>query len=187
MFHIRLSWKMPSHSKTIFKSYKCSFYYNYFPLTEDVFLHFKNFNYHYPRMCNANVSWNLHSSAKKEEDFFKVISALSFFPLSVPLGKGHSKAVGWNWPCGSGDNFLYISSVFSHIYHKYYPLQNGVVHSKTLHPKMICVKLDWNWPNGSGEEIQTGGHINGHQDRRTDKWQTTGDEKSSLKFSAQVS
>ena len=186
MFRIRLSWKMPSHSKRIFKSYKCSFYYYYFPLLKDVFLHFKNFNYHYPRMCYANVSWNWHSSAKKR--FFQSHQCTFFFsPPSFPLGKGPLKAIGWNWPCGSGEDFFIFHHFFSHVYHNYYPLQNDVVHSKTLHPKMLCVKLDWNWPNGYGEKILTGGHINGHQDRRTDKWRTTCDKKSSRKFSAQIS
>ena len=138
-------------------------------------------------MCYANVSWNWHCSAKKKI-FFKVISALSFFFPSIisPWERAFEgywlKLTLWLWR-----RFFFIFHHFSHVYHNYYPLQNGVVHSKTLHPKMLCVKLDWNWPNGYGEKILTGGHINGHQDRRTDKWQTTGDKKSSLKFSAQVS
>ena len=151
-----------------------------------MFLHFKNFNNHYPRMCNAIVSWNWHSSAIKR--FFQSHQCTFFFPSIIsPWERAFEGCWLKNWPCGSGEDFFYISSFFSHVYHNYCPLQNDVVHSKTLHPKMLCVKLDWNWPNGYGEKILTGGHINGHQDRRTDKWQTTCDKKSSRKFSAQIS
>ena len=55
-----------------------------------------------------------------------------------------------------------------------------------LHPRMLCAKFGWNCPSGSGEEdenvksLQTDGQT---EDRR----RTTGDQKSSLKLSAQVS
>ena len=57
-----------------------------------------------------------------------------------------------------------------------------------LHPRMLCAKFDWNWPSGSGEDenvksLQTDRQTDGRTDRR----RTTGDQKSSLEVSAQVS
>ena len=54
---------------------------------------------------------------------------------------------------------------------------------------MLCAKLGLNWPSGSGEEdenvksLQTDRQTDGQTDRR----RTTGDQKSSLELSAQVS
>jgi hypothetical protein len=59
-----------------------------------------------------------------------------------------------------------------------------------FYPRMICAKSGYNWSSGSGEEVE-----NVKVYRRTDRWtdgqtdgrRTTGDQKSSLELSAQVS
>ena len=53
-----------------------------------------------------------------------------------------------------------------------------------LHPRMLCAKFGWNWPSGSGEEDENVKSL--PTDGQTDR-QTTGDQKSSLELSAQVS
>ena len=60
----------------------------------------------------------------------------------------------------------------------------GPSNVNSIHPMMLCVMFVWNWSSGSGKEeahvksLQTGG--------RTDEWQTTGDQNSSLDLLAQV-
>jgi hypothetical protein len=65
------------------------------------------------------------------------------------------------------------------------PLEQGRSSLNNLKPlslRMICAKSGQNWPSVSGEEVE-----NVKVYRRTDGRQTTGDQKSSLELSAQVS
>jgi hypothetical protein len=50
---------------------------------------------------------------------------------------------------------------------------------------MICAKSGQNWPSGSGEEVENVKSL--QTDGRTNGRRTTGDQKSSLDLSAQVS
>ena len=52
-------------------------------------------------------------------------------------------------------------------------------------PKDALCKFGWNWPSGSGEEDENVKSL--QTDRQTDRRRTTGDQKSSLELSAQVS
>ena len=61
-----------------------------------------------------------------------------------------------------------------------------------LHPRILCTKFGWNLHSGSGEDenvksLQTDRRTDRQTDRRTDRRRTTGDQKSSLELSAQVS
>ena len=60
----------------------------------------------------------------------------------------------------------------------------GPSNENSLHPMMLCVMFVWNWSSGSGEEEE---HVKSLQiGGRTDEWQTTGYQNSSLDLSAQV-
>ena len=50
---------------------------------------------------------------------------------------------------------------------------------------MLCAKFAWNWPIGSWEENENMKNL--QTDGRTDGSRTSGDQKSSLELSAQVS
>jgi hypothetical protein len=53
---------------------------------------------------------------------------------------------------------------------------------------MICAKSDETWPIGSGEEVENVSlQTDGQTDNRTTGRRTTGNQKSSLELSAQVS
>jgi hypothetical protein len=51
---------------------------------------------------------------------------------------------------------------------------------------MICAKSGQNWSSGSGEEVENV-KVYRETDDKTDRRRTTGDQKSSLELSAQVS
>ena len=74
----------------------------------------------------------------------------------------------------------------------YLPLEKGVViyfnKLESLLPNDLCTKFGWNWPGGSREEVEIVKSLQteGRTDEQTDKWQTTGDRKSSLDLSALV-
>mgnify|MGYP003691611305 CR=1 FL=1 len=100
---------------------------------------------------------------------------------------------GWNWPSGSGEEDFLILSMFFHCFVIISPWKRVGLFTWTnlnsLHPRMLCAKFNWNWPSGSGEEdenvksLQTDRRTDGHTNRR----RTTGDQKSSLELSSQVS
>ena len=90
---------------------------------------------------------------------------------------------GWNWHCGSGEEDNYILS-------KYFPCFVIISAWKRmwpficrnlnpLRPRMLYAKFGWNWLYGSGEDENV-------KSLQTDK-QMTGNKKSSLELSAQVS
>ena len=63
---------------------------------------------------------------------------------------------GWNWPCGSGEEVFYISSMYFYYFITIYPCKSVGPFIRTnlnsLYPRMIYAKFGWNWPCGSGEE-----------------------------------
>ena len=70
-------------------------------------------------------------------------------------------------------------SIFFILFLNYLPFGKGV----------LCAKFGWNWPSGSGEEDENEKSLqtDGQTDRQTDSRRTTGDQKSSLELSAQMS
>jgi hypothetical protein len=99
------------------------------------------------------------------------------FILSLPkddLYQVWLKLACWFWRRWFLKNF----SVFL-LFHCYLPLGKGLSIICTilnpLCPRMICANFGWNWPSVSREEV------------KIDRRQTTGDQKSSLALSAQVS
>ena len=89
---------------------------------------------------------------------------------------------GCNWPCNSREEDFLILSIYF-LLHNHLPLEKGVaLHLNKLEsPSPSTTKLVWNWPSGSWEEVE---NVKGLQ---TDRRGTTGDQKSLLKLSAQVS
>ena len=97
----------------------------------------------------------------------------------------------WYWPYGSGEDFFFnfhyffitFISPWKRVWHFIWTILNS------LHPKMLCAMIGWNWPSGSGEEDENVKSL--QTDRRTDKQadrrRMTGDQKSPLELSAQVS
>ena len=51
---------------------------------------------------------------------------------------------GWNWPCGSEEDFMYF-----HYYLIIFPWKRTLsfiwTNLNLLHPRMLCAKFDWNW------------------------------------------
>ena len=82
--------------------------------------------------------------------------------------------------------FLNFDNVYL-LFHNYFPLKKGGPFIWTIFPGILCAKFGWNWPSGSGEEDEkfTDRRSDGQTDGLTDR--STGDQKSSLELSAQVS
>ena len=63
---------------------------------------------------------------------------------------------GWNWPCGSGENFFKISFTYFHYFVIISPWKRAGpfiwTNLNPPFPRMFCAKFGWNWPSGSGEE-----------------------------------
>ena len=95
---------------------------------------------------------------------------------------------GWNWPSGYGEKDFYISSIYFHYFEIISFWKRGWpfiwTNLNSLYPKMHCVKFGWKKPSGSGEEVKKWEKF---KDEQTDRCQTTGDQKSLLDLSAQVS
>jgi hypothetical protein len=76
------------------------------------------------------------------------------------------------------------------LFRYYLPLEKGnplhLNNLESLPPRMICAKPGLNWPNGSGEKVENV-KVYRQTDRQSDRRRTTGDQKSSLELSAQVS
>ena len=103
---------------------------------------------------------------------------------------------GWNWLSGSGEEDFIISSMYVCSFVNISPWKRAGpfiwTNLNPFHPMMQCAKLGWNWPSGSGDEIEnvksfTDGRTDGRTNGRTDRRRTTGDQKSSLELSTQVS
>ena len=113
---------------------------------------------------------------------------------------------GRNCPVVLGKNFFFISSMYFRHFVIISPWKRAgpfiwtnlnPLHPwrnlNTLHPRIHCAKFGWKWPSGSGEEdenvksLQTDRQTDGQTDGRIDRRRTTGDQKSSLELSAQVS
>ena len=126
--------------------------------------------------------------------FFNFVNVFLLFHNYLPLVKGgpftwtnlnplHPRMFGWNWPSGSGDDFFYFVNVFS-LFRNYLPLEKGgalrLYKLESPSPKDALCKLwlklaQWFWRRRWKCE------------KFTDRWRTTGDQKSSLELSAQVS
>ena len=86
------------------------------------------------------------------------------------------------------EDYLNFINIFSLLCNSL-PLEKGGpsiwTNLSSHHQGMPCVKFGWNWPSGSGEEDENVKSLG--KDGRTDRRRTTGDQKSSLELSAQVS
>ena len=67
--------------------------------------------------------------------------------------------IGWNWPCGSGEEDFLISSMYFCYIIIISPWKRAGPFVWTfeqnlnpLHPRMLWAKFGWNWPCRSGEE-----------------------------------
>ena len=86
----------------------------------------------------------------------------------------HCAKFGWNWPSGSGEEDLLISSMYfcNFIFISPWKRAGAFIWTNLnpLHLRMFCAKFDWNWPSGSGEEdenvkcLQTDRQIDGQTD-----------------------
>ena len=81
---------------------------------------------------------------------------------------------GWNWPSGSGDDFLKFHQrilrfvIISPCKRAKPFIWNNL---NPYHPRMLCAKFSWNWPGGSWEDenvksLQTNEWTDGHQEIR---------------------
>ena len=175
------------------------------------FFIWRNLNPLHPRMLCDKFGWNWLSGSGEE---FFLISSMYFhyFVIISPwkragpfnLNKLESpspkdalcqvwlKLAQWSWR----RRFFNFVNVFS-LFRNYLPLVKGGpfiwTNLNPLHPRMLCAKFGWNWPSGSGGEdenvksLQADRQTDRQTDGRTDRRRTTGDQKSSLKLSAQVS
>ena len=154
------------------------------------------------KMLCAKFGWNWSSASG--EDFLYTSMYFRYFVIISPWNRAgpfiwtnlnplHPRMLcakfGWNWLSGSGEEDFLISSMYFHYFVIISPWKRAGpfiwTNLNPLHPRMLCVKFGWNWPSGSGEEDE---HVKILQtDRRTDRRRTTGDQKSSLELSAQMS
>jgi hypothetical protein len=65
---------------------------------------------------------------------------------------------GYNWPSGSGEDFLRDSTLFLH-FCNYLPFEEDLAlylkkktNLNSLHQRIICTMFDWIWPAGFGGE-----------------------------------
>ena len=62
----------------------------------------------------------------------------------------------WNWPSGSGEEDVFISSMYWSYFEIISPWRRvgpfTWTNLNSLHPRMLCDKYGWNWLSGSGEE-----------------------------------
>jgi hypothetical protein len=132
-------------------------FWNYLPFEKDLAIHFKNLEFPLPK-----------------DDLYQVWLKLAC----------------WFWR----RRFLKMFSVFLLFCYYIPPWRRDIPLLWTtlnpLHPRMICVKCGTNWSSGSGEEVKKCKSI--QTDRQTDGQtsdgrRTSGDQKSSLELSAQVS
>ena len=62
---------------------------------------------------------------------------------------------GWNWPSGSGEEFLNLSMYFRNfVIISHWKKERIFIWTNlnTIHLRMINAKFGWIWPNGSGED-----------------------------------
>ena len=124
-----------------------------------------------------------------EKKIFKFVSVFSLFCNYLPwtrvrpfiwtklnrlLPTMHCAKFGWNWPSGSGEDFLNFINVFL-LFCNYLPLEKGrALHLNkldSLQPRILCAKFGWNWPSGSIEEENVKSLRQcQHQWRTTDKF-----------------
>ena len=75
--------------------------------------------------------------------------------LSPHYPRIHCAIFGWNWPCGSGEDFL-ISWMYFRNFVIISPWKRAGTFIwtilKPLHRRMHCFDFGWNWPCGSGGE-----------------------------------
>ena len=171
------------------------------------FFIWRNLNPYHPRMLCAKFGWNWPSGSW-EEDFLISSMYFRYFVIISPwkrtgpfiwrnLNPLHPRMLcakfGWNWPSGSWEEDFLISSMYFRYFVLISPWKRARpfiwTNLNLLHPRMLCAKFGWNWPSGSGEEVENvkSLQMDRQTDRQTDRRRTTGDQKSSLELSAQVS
>ena len=106
-----------------------------------------------------------------EEDFLKVVNLFYYFPIISPLERAwpfiltnlntlHPGILcakfGWNWPSGSGEEDVLISSMYFHYFIIISPWKGAGpfiwTNLNPLHPGILCAKFGWTWPSSSEEE-----------------------------------
>ena len=103
--------------------------------------------------------------------FFNFVNVFSLFRNYLPLEKSgafiwtnlnplHPRMLwpkfGWNWPSGSGEDFLLLSMYFHYsVIISPWKRAGPFIWTKLnpLHPRMLCAKLGWNRLSGSGEDF----------------------------------
>ena len=129
----------------------------------------RNINLLHQRMLCAKFGWNWPSGSGEEDikilsmyfRYFVIISPWKMVGLFIwtNLNPLHQRMLcakfGWNWPSGSGEDFL-ISSTYFRYFVIISPWKRAGsfiwTNLNPLHPRMLCAKFGWNWPSGSGEE-----------------------------------
>ena len=160
-----------------------------------------------PRMLCAKFGWNWPSGSG-EEDFLISSMYFHYFVIISPWKRAgpfmwinlnplhprmHCAKFGWNWLSDSGEEDFLISSMYFHYFVIISPWKRAGpfiwTNLNPLHPRMLCAKFGWYWPSISGEEDENVKSLQTDRqtDRRTDRRWRTGDQKSSLELSAQVS
>ena len=148
-------------------------------------------------MLCAKFGWNW-SSASWEEDFENLLMYFSYIVIISPWKRaGHPIELTWI-PITQGyvvPSLVKIGQVvlekiltfFKSIFRYFVIISHWKrvwpfiwINLNTLCPRMLCAKFGWNWPSGSFEEDENVKSL--QTDRRT-----TGDQKSLLELSAQVS
>ena len=114
--------------------------------------------------------------------------------LNLLHSRMHCAKFGWNWLSGPGEEAFLILSMYFRFFVIISPWKKAGpfiwTNLNPLYPKMLCAKFGWNWPSGSGEEDENVKSLQTDRQtdrRQTDRRRTTGDQKSSLELSAQVS
>ena len=144
-----------------------------------------NLNPLHPRMLFAKFVWNWPSGSGEED--FLILSmyfrcSLIISPLKragpfiwTNLNSLYPRMLcakfGWNWPSGSGEEDLLISSTYFRYFVIISPWKRAGpliwTNLNPLHPRVLCAKFGWNWPSGSGEEDENVKSL--QTDRQTDR------------------
>ena len=153
---------------------------------------------HMDVLCQVWLNW---PSGSREEEFLISSKYFRYFDLyfhgkgwTLHLNKIESLSpkdalcqVWLNWPRGSGDNFLKISSryfcdivIISSLKRAWPFIYTNL---NPLHPRILCTKFAWNWPSASGEEDENV-KILRNQPRR--QWRRTTDKFWSEKLTGEL-
>ena len=98
--------------------------------------------------------------------FLNFVNAFSLIRNYLPFEKdgslylnkieSSSPKFGLNWPSGSGEKDIYISSMYCRYLIIISPWKMAwpfiCINLILFHPRMLCANFGLNWPSGSGEE-----------------------------------